>query len=90
MNRGDPGTPGFERRQGVEPCGNEKCPGNASTSPGRHQEASPDASSTLQALATAAHVQREAVKNKAYRQFPIGQDGGAYLRQNRGRLLPTT
>jgi site-specific recombinase XerC len=30
------------------------------------------------------------VKNKAYRAFPLGQDAGAYLRQNRGRLLPNT
>ena len=30
------------------------------------------------------------MKNKAYRAFPLGQDAGAYLRQNRGRLLPTT
>jgi len=30
------------------------------------------------------------VKNKAYRAFPLGQQAGAYLRQNRGRLLPTT
>jgi site-specific recombinase XerC len=30
------------------------------------------------------------VKNKAYRAFPLGQEAGAYLRQNRGRLLPNT
>jgi site-specific recombinase XerC len=30
------------------------------------------------------------VKNKAYRQFQLGQEAGAYLRQNRGRLLPNT
>lgn len=56
----------------------------------RRQEVSPDATSTLQSLAWAARVQREAVKNKAYRAFPIGQEAGAYLRQNRGRLLPNT
>jgi site-specific recombinase XerC len=41
-------------------------------------------------LQLAARVQRDAVKNKAYRAFPLGQDAGAYLRQNRGRLLPNT
>jgi site-specific recombinase XerC len=30
------------------------------------------------------------VKNKAYRAFPLGQEAGAYLRKNRGRLLPNT
>jgi site-specific recombinase XerC len=30
------------------------------------------------------------VKNKAYRTFPPGQEAGAYLRQDRGRLLPNT
>lgn len=30
------------------------------------------------------------MKNKAYRAFPLGQQAGAYLRQNRGRLLPNT
>ena len=30
------------------------------------------------------------MKNKAYRAFPLGQEAGAYLRQNRGRLLPNT
>jgi site-specific recombinase XerC len=38
----------------------------------------------------AARVQRDAMKNKAYRAFPLGQEAGAYLRQNRGRLLPNT
>jgi integrase/recombinase XerC len=84
------GVSGFERRKGVGSGGNEKRPGSAPTPRGRHQEVSPDASSTLQALAAAARIQREAVKNKAYRQFPLGQEAGAYLRQNRGRLLPTT
>jgi hypothetical protein len=51
---------------------------------------SPDATATLQALQLAARVQREAVKDKAYRGFPLGQEAGAYLRQNRGRLLPNT
>ena len=30
------------------------------------------------------------MRNKAYRAFPLGQEAGAYLRQNRSRLLPTT
>lgn len=30
------------------------------------------------------------MKNKAYRAFPLGQEAGAYLRQNRGRLLSNT
>src|SRR5947199_9874262 len=51
---------------------------------------SPDATPTLQALQLAARAQREAVKSKAYRAFPLGQEAGAYLRQNRGRLLPNT
>lgn len=33
---------------------------------------------------------RDVVKNKAYRAFPLGHEAGAYLRQNRGRLLPNT
>jgi site-specific recombinase XerC len=76
-------------RDGVESGGNEKRPGSAETLRGRHQEVSPDATPTL-LLAEAARVWREAVKNKAYRQFPLGQEAGTYLRQNRGRLLPNT
>lgn len=30
------------------------------------------------------------MKTKAYRAFPLGQEAGAYLRKNRGRLLPNT
>jgi hypothetical protein len=30
------------------------------------------------------------MKDKSYRAFRLGQDAGAYLRQNRGRLLPNT
>jgi site-specific recombinase XerC len=30
------------------------------------------------------------MKSKAYRAFPLGLEGAAYLRQNRGRLLPNT
>jgi hypothetical protein len=65
-------------------------PAAAGTPRARHQEVCPDATATLQALQLAARVQREAVKNKAYRAFPLGQEAGAYLRQNRGRLLPNT
>jgi hypothetical protein len=54
------------------------------------KERSPDATTTLQPLQIAARVQRDALKNKAYRAFPIGQEAGTYLRQNRGRLLPNT
>jgi hypothetical protein len=77
-------------RKGVEFGPPTKRAGTAQTAPPRRQEVSPDATSTLQSLAWAARVQREAVKNKAYRAFPIGQEAGAYLRQNRGRLLPLT
>jgi site-specific recombinase XerD len=81
---------GPDRRKELKSGHNDKRPGDAETSRGRHQEASPDATPTLQLLKLAARVQREAVKNKAYRAFPLGQDAGAYLRQNRGRLLPNT
>jgi hypothetical protein len=80
-------NPGFERGNGVGSGRNEKRPGSAETLRAWHQEVSPDATPTLQ---LAARVWREAVKNKAYRAFPLGQQAGAYLRQNRGRLLPTT
>lgn len=78
------------RRDGVESGRNRKRPGTADTARARQQEVSPDATATLQPLQVAARVQREAVKNKAYRAFPLGQEAGAYLRQNRGRLLPNT
>jgi integrase/recombinase XerD len=77
-------------RKGVESGGNKKRPGDAQTSRARHKEASPRATSTLQPLQIAARDRRDAVKNKAYRAFPLGQEAGAYLRQNRGRLLPNT
>jgi site-specific recombinase XerC len=77
-------------RDGVESGRNRKRPGAADTARARQQEVSPDATATLQPLQVAARVQREAVKNKAYRAFPLGQEAGAYLRQNRGRLLPLT
>lgn len=78
---------------GVESGGNRKRPGDVVAPRGRHQEVSPDATATLQGLQDlqiAARIQREAVKNKAYRAFPLGQEAGAYLRQNRGRLLSNT
>jgi site-specific recombinase XerD len=78
------------RRDGVESDRNSNRPGDAQTPRARHQEVSPVASATLQPLQLAARIQREAMKNKAYREFPLGQEAGAYLRQNRGRLLPNT
>ena len=54
------------------------------------KEESLDASATLLPLQRAAHLHREALKNKAYRAFPLGGEAAAYLRQNRGRLLPST
>ena len=36
----------------------------------------------------AARIMREAVKDKSYRAFPIGQDAGRYLRVKRKRLTP--
>jgi site-specific recombinase XerC len=77
----------MKRRDSVKSGRNEKRPGSAETLRGRHQEVSPDATPTLQA---AARVLRDAVKNKGYRAFPLGQEAGAYLRGNRGRLLPNT
>lgn len=77
-------------RNGVESGGNEKRPGNAQTSRARHKEVSPRATPTLHPLQVAARDRRDAMKNKGYRAFPLGQDAGAYLRQNRGRLLPNT
>ena len=53
------------------------------------REVSPECTARL-TLAAAARLLREAVKDKSYRAFPLGQDAGAYLRQNRGRLLPNT
>src|SRR5215212_8429058 len=64
-----------ERRDdGVESGRNRKRPGTADTARARHQEVSPDATATLQPLEVAALAQREAVKNKAYRAFPLGQE----------------
>jgi hypothetical protein len=35
-------------------------------------------------------VVRDAVKNKAYRAFPMGQEAGEYLRWKRGRITAST
>ena len=51
-----------------------------------HQEANPDATPTLLTLAHAARVLRQAVKDKSYRAFPLGQEAGYYLRAKRKRL----
>jgi hypothetical protein len=51
---------------------------------------SSDAAPTLLTAAEVARLWRDAMKDKSYRAFPLGQDAGAYLRQNRGRLLPNT
>lgn len=37
-------------------------------------------------LAEAARIMRDAVKDKSYRAFPVGQEGGRYLRAKRKRL----
>ena len=67
-------------RKRVESADNRKRPGGAQTPRGRHQEVSPDAIPTLQALAFAARVQREAMKDKSYRSTPIGLEVGRYYR----------
>ena len=59
-----------EQRLGrIESGRNSKCPGSADTLRGRHQEVSPDAASTLQTLALAARIQRDAMKDKSYRRL---------------------
>lgn len=63
-------------RKRVESAHKCKRPGGAQTPRGRHQEVSPDATPTLQALAFAARVQREAMKDKSYRSTPIGLEVG--------------
>ena len=65
--------------------------GTAPTAPPRHQEANtPDARSTLHPLQLAARAQRDAVKDKSYRQFPLGQEAGYYLRAKRKRLTASS
>jgi site-specific recombinase XerC len=75
-------------RRRVGSGGTGKRPGDAEAPRGRHQEVSPDATATLQPLQLAARAQREAVKNKAYRAFPLGQEAGYFLRFKRKRLTP--
>ena len=45
---------------------------------------------SLPSYPLAAMVVREAVKNKAYRAFPLGQEAGAYLRWKRGVITKST
>jgi hypothetical protein len=68
-------------RKGIESGRPRKRPGDVETPRGRHQEVSPDAISTLQALQLAARVRRDAVKNQAYRATPLGRLVGKYLDQ---------
>lgn len=39
---------------------------------------------------TAARIMREAVRDKSYRAYPLGQEAGAYLRWKRGVITPST
>ena len=41
-------------------------------------------------LAEAAAMMRDAVKDKSYRAFPLGQEAGHYLRAKRKRLTPSS
>jgi hypothetical protein len=41
-------------------------------------------------LALATRIVREAVKDKAYRAYPLGGEAGHYLRWKRGRLTPSS
>jgi site-specific recombinase XerD len=70
------------RRSGVESGRNKKRPGSAETLRGRQQEVSPDATPTL-LLAEAARIQREAVRDKSYRAFPIGSEVRRFLQAKR-------
>lgn len=47
-------------------------------------------SATLDAYQQAARILREAVKDKSYRVYPMGQEAGEYLRWKRGRITPET
>ena len=53
------------------------------------REASPECAETL-TLAAAARLLREAVKDKSYRAFPLGQEAGHYLRAKRKRLTASS
>ena len=44
----------------------------------------------LPSLPVAARVVREAVRDKSYRAFPLGQEAGAYLRWKRGVITKST
>ena len=41
-------------------------------------------------LADAARIMREAMKDKSYRAFPLGQDAAGYLFAKRKRLMPAS
>ena len=84
------GTAGFEHRNGVGSGRNDKRPGNAETSRAWHQEASPDATPTLQALAFAARVQREAMKDKSYTSTALGLEAARYYRWKKNEWGATT
>jgi hypothetical protein len=68
------------RQNGVESDRISNRPGDAETPRAWHQEVSPDAIATLQ---LAARIQREAVKNKAYRAFPLGSEVRRFLQAKR-------
>ena len=61
----------------------DRRPGGVPARPGRHQEVSPDALPRLQLLKLAARVQREAMRDKSYRETPVGLAVGAYYRWKR-------
>ena len=44
----------------------------------------------LDAYQLAARTLREALKDKSYRAYPLGQESGEYLRWKRGRITPNT
>jgi integrase/recombinase XerC len=69
-----------KRRNGVESDRISNRPGDAETPRAWHQEVDPDAIATLQ---LAARIQREAVKNKAYRAFPLGSEVRRFLQAKR-------
>ena len=75
----------FERA-GVESVHHAIAPALPKQPGARQQGADPDATQTLFSLAEAARLLREAVKDKSYRAFPLGQEAGHYLRAKRKRL----
>ena len=80
------------QRSGVESDAPVNDPAPLARPGSRHQEVNPDAAQTLcpsiLTVADAARVLREAVKDKSYRAFPLGQEAGHYLRAKRKRLTP--